>query len=222
MLSNFENLRNYFLTDPLEQFAVISLDSIIRNLPAFITNLNICFLLNLMIIHFLFFNSTQIKYISDLTVFDLIARNFYSIVKNIVKSNIISKRYQYFTILFYLFLFIFISNLVGLIPYSYTVTSSFIITFFLAATHFIGINLIAIVSKKWEFGSLFLPSGVPVLIAPLLVPIEFISYIARIFSLSIRLFANMMSGHALLKILIGFSWTMLGTGIMYTIIALFP
>ncbi len=122
-----------------------------------------------------------------------------------MKSNTSLKRYQYFSVLFFLFLFIFISNIVGLIPYSFTITSSFIITFFLAAMHFIGINLIGIVEHRWEITNLFLPSGVPNAIAPILVPIEFVSYIARIFSLSIRLFANMMSGHALLKILIGFS-----------------
>jgi ATP synthase subunit 6 len=111
---------------------------------------------------------------------------------------------------------------VGLIPYSFTLTSSFVVTFFLALTHFIGINIIAIVERKWEFANMFLPSGVPLIIAPLLVPIEFTSYIARVFSLSIRLFANMMSGHALLKILIGFSWTLLSSGAVFIVIAIFP
>jgi ATP synthase subunit 6 len=69
---------------------------------------------------------------------------------------------------------------------------------------------------------LILPSGVPLGIAPFLIIIEIVSYFAKVFSLSIRLFANMMSGHALLKILIGFSWTLLGTISYYTIIALFP
>jgi len=107
--------------------------------------------------------------------------------------------------LFYLFITIFLSNLIGLIPYSFTPTSSFIMTFFLALGHFIGINFIAATQTRWETVNFFLPSGIPTVGAPFLVLIEFISYVARVFSLSTRLFANMMSGHALLKILASFS-----------------
>jgi ATP synthase subunit 6 len=97
------------------------------------------------------------------------------------------------------------ANMVGLIPYSFTATSSFVITFFLALSYFIGINIISVFKNKWTTPNLFLPSGVPLAIAPFLILIEMVSYFAKVFSLSIRLFANMMSGHALLKILIGFS-----------------
>jgi ATP synthase subunit 6 len=90
-------------------------------------------------------------------------------------------------------------------------TSSFIVTLFLAATHFIGINIIGSYKQSWQFLNLFLPSGVPLFIAPFLILIEVISYFAKVLSLSIRLFANMMSGHALLKILIGFSWVLCST-----------
>jgi len=76
--------------------------------------------------------------------------------------------------------------------------------------------------QKWEIQNLFLPSGVPIFIAPFLVIIEFISYIAKVFSLSIRLFANMMSGHALLKILIGFSWALLSSGSALILLSIFP
>jgi len=97
-----------------------------------------------------------------------------------------------------------------------------VITFFLALGHFIGINIIGIMEQKWEIQNLFLPSGVPIFIAPFLVIIEFISYIAKVFSLSIRLFANMMSGHALLKILIGFSWALLSSGSALILLSIFP
>ena len=78
--------------------------------------------------------------------------------------------------------------------------------FFLSFTLFMGINIRALLDKKFHFFSLFLPSGAPMVIAPFLVIIELISYVARVFSLAIRLFANMMAGHTLLKILIGFSY----------------
>lgn len=92
-----------------------------------------------------------------------------------------------------------------MIPYSFTLTSHIFMTFSLALMLFIGINLIAIKTHKIKFFGFFLPHGVHISLAPLLIPIEIISYIARVFSLSIRLFANMMAGHTLLKIIAGFA-----------------
>ena len=132
-------------------------------------------------------------------------KNMYNLVASVLNANTSLKRKEYFSILYFLFLFILFANLFGLIPFTFTITSSFVVTFFLAATHFIGINIIGVYKNGRKFLDLFLPSGVPLVIAPFLVIIELISYIAKVFSLSIRLFANMMSGHALLKILIGFS-----------------
>jgi ATP synthase subunit 6 len=144
------------------------------------------------------------------------------LVKTIAKENLHLRRHQYFLMLFYLFVTIFLSNLVGLIPYSFTPTSSFMMTFFLALGHFIGINFIAVTQTRWETVNFFLPSGIPTIGAPFLVLIEFISYVARVFSLSTRLFANMMSGHALLKILASFSWSFLKTAKPISVLAVIP
>jgi ATP synthase subunit 6 len=92
-----------------------------------------------------------------------------------------------------------------MIPYSSTSTSHFILTLFLALAFFLGNNLIALCIHQEQYFNLFLPPGVPVLIIPGLILIEYVSYLSRVFSLSIRLFANMMSGHILLKILISFT-----------------
>lgn len=92
-----------------------------------------------------------------------------------------------------------------MIPYSFTTTSHIFVTFSLASTLFIGINIIAIRKHRTHFLSFFLPNGIHIALAPLLVPIELISYLARVFSLAIRLFANMMSGHTLIKIIAGFA-----------------
>lgn len=109
-----------------------------------------------------------------------------------------------------------------MIPYSFTITSHLFITFGLALTLFLGINIIAIKIYKLHFLGFFLPNGVSIVLAPLLVPIELVSYIARVFSLAIRLFANMMSGHTLLKIIAGFAWTMLSLGGVWYFLQLFP
>lgn len=209
----------FILNDPLEQFEIVALTWQSITNPIVITNLSIILTLNCFFIMFFF------SYVSEngkFNVWDFVVKNIYFLVKSIIKNNLVLKRYQYFSILFYLFIFIFISNMVGLIPYSFTITSSLIVTFFLSLMHFIGINIIGAFKQKWELSNLFLPSGAPLGIAPFLIIIELISYIARVFSLSIRLFANMMSGHALLKILIGFSWALLNVGSALMLVSIFP
>jgi ATP synthase subunit 6 len=125
--------------------------------------------------------------------------------KNLVEKNIGQEGLQFFPFIFFLFSFLVLSNLIGMVPYSFTITSHLFVTFSLALTLFIGINIIAIKIHKLHFFGFFLPSGVSITLAPLLVPIELVSYVARVFSLAIRLFANMMSGHTLLKIIAGFA-----------------
>jgi len=127
------------------------------------------------------------------------------ITLGLLKSNTTLYRKEFYLIVMFLFIVILFCNIFGLFPYTFTLSSSFIITFFLAGTHYTGINIIGVFHQKLAFANLFLPSGVPLIISPFLVIVEFISYLAKVLSLSIRLFANMMSGHALLKILIGFA-----------------
>ena len=108
-----------------------------------------------------------------------------------------------------LFNFILFSNLMGLIPYTFTATSHVIVTFILSFAVFIGINIIIWNKYKLQIFSLFLPANTTFFLALLLVPIEFISYIVRPISLGVRLFVNLMAGHTLLKVIVGFSWSML-------------
>jgi len=138
---------------------------------------------------------------------------------SVIKTNMTLYRKEFTSLLMFLFIFILACNLSGLFPYTFTISSAFVITFFLAGTHYIGINIIGFFHRGWHFVNLFLPSGVPLVISPFLVLIEFISYLAKVLSLSIRLFANMMSGHALLKILIGFAWGMCASWNLFFITA---
>jgi F-type H+-transporting ATPase subunit a len=112
---------------------------------------------------------------------------------------------RFFPFVFTLFMFILFSNLLGLIPYSFTVTSHIIVTFALAAIVFIGVTIVGIVKHGFHFLRLFVPEGVPPLLLVLLVPIELLSYFIRPFTLSIRLFANMLAGHTMLAIFGGFA-----------------
>ena len=101
-------------------------------------------------------------------------------------------------------MFILFGNLLGMLPYAFTFTSHIIVTFSLALVVFLGVTVIAIFKHKLHFFSFFMPPGVPLYMAPLLVPIEIISYLSRPISLSVRLFANMLAGHTLMKVFAGF------------------
>ncbi len=128
----------------------------------------------------------------------------YELVSGVVRDNVGSAGRPYFPFIFTIFIFVLFSNLFGLIPYSFTVTSHIIVTFALAAMVWIGVTVIGIAKHGLHFFSLFLPKGIPIALAPLLVVIELISYLVRPVTLSMRLFANMMAGHTLIKVIAGF------------------
>jgi F-type H+-transporting ATPase subunit a len=124
----------------------------------------------------------------------------YEFIANMIRENVGAEGRKYFPFIFTLFMFILVGNLVGMIPFSYTFTSQIIVTFAMAATIFIGVTVIGLVRHGVHFFSLFVPSGTPLILAPLLIPIEIISYFVRPVSLSVRLFANMMAGHTMMKV----------------------
>jgi len=129
-----------------------------------------------------------------------VAEISYEFVANMVRDNVGSAGQKYFPFIFSLFMFVLFCNMLGMAPYSFTVTSHIIVTFALAAIVFIGVTIIGFAKHGLGFLKLFVPSGVPVALLPLLVVIEVISYLTRPISLSVRLFANMMAGHTMLKV----------------------
>lgn len=145
----------------------------------------------------------------------IVLEAIYLTARDLVRDNVGPEGARYFPFIFSLFIFILISNVVGLVPYSFTITSHLILTFSLALASFISINYIGISRHGWNMLSLFLPPGSSMALAILLVPIELVSYIFRPISLAVRLFANMMAGHTLLKVIAVFAWVMttLGTGL---------
>ncbi|HBC07431.1 MAG: F0F1 ATP synthase subunit A [Alphaproteobacteria bacterium] len=133
-----------------------------------------------------------------------IAELSYVFIANLVKDTVGSEGRNYFPFIFTVFMFVLFGNLLGMVPYSFTFTSHIVVTFTMAAVIFVGVTLIALAKHKMHFFSFFMPPGVPILMAPLLIPIEIISYLSRPISLSVRLFANMLAGHTLLKVFAGF------------------
>jgi len=124
----------------------------------------------------------------------------YEFIANMIRENVGTKGMAYFPFVFSLFMFILFGNLLGMIPFSFTFTSHIIVTFALALTVFLLVTIVALVRHGFHFFTFFFPHGAPVLMAPLLIPIEILSYLSRPVSLSIRLFANMMAGHTMLKV----------------------
>ena len=132
------------------------------------------------------------------------AELLYIFIANLLKDTVGAEGRPYFPFVFTVFMFVLVGNLFGMIPYSFTFTSHIIVTFSMAMFVFVGVTIIAIAKHKLHFFSFFMPPGVPMIMAPLLVPIEIISYLSRPISLSVRLFANMLAGHTLLKVFAGF------------------
>jgi len=133
-----------------------------------------------------------------------VAESIYEFIENMTKEVLHENARTYFPFVLTLFTFILFCNVLGLIPYSFTVTSHIIITLALALVVFIGATIIGFIRNGFGYLKLFVPSGVPVILLPLVVVIEIVSYFIRPMSLSIRLFANMMAGHMMLKVMAGF------------------
>ena len=136
--------------------------------------------------------------------FQAMSELFYEFIANMIRDNVGSAGKKYFPFIFTLFIFTLFGNLLGLIPYGFTFTSHIAVTFFMALVVFLAVTLIGIFKHGLHFFSLFFPHGAPLFTAPILIPIEIVSYLSRPISLSVRLFANMTVGHVLLKVLAGF------------------
>lgn len=140
-----------------------------------------------------------------------ILSSLWELVMGILKDNVLQSKQVNAGFVFFLFLVLLFCNSMGLFPFTFTVTSSFVVTLFLSLCVFLAVNIMGLYLNGFTLFAHFLPTGTPLFIAPLLILIEIIPYFSRIFSLSIRLFANMLSGHGLLKILIGFSFLALSS-----------
>nr|WCH57698.1 ATP synthase F0 subunit a [Hypnea cryptica] len=210
------------ITSPLEQFEIVALIPLnIGGINFSLTNSSLFLIIALFLI--IFWTSLSFY---DLNLipnnWQLVKELLYKVTSGIVEDNIGKKGEYYLPFIFTLHLMLLYSNLIGMVPYSFTVTSHIVFTFSLALAIFIGINIIGIQTHGFKFFALFLPRGVPLAIVPLLITIEFLSYIVKVFTLSIRLFANMTSGHTLLKIIAGFSWTMLSAGGLLAVFHVIP
>lgn len=214
------------IRSPLDQFEVrdlLTLDApILGNLHLSITNIG----LYLVIASFIGFSLSILatnynKLVSN--NWSISQETLYDTIHSIVTSQINNKGGQiYFPLIYVLFIFILINNLVGMVPYSFAATAHFILTFSLSFTIVLGATILGFQNHGLKFFSLFVPAGCPLALLPLLVLIEFISYLARNVSLGLRLAANVLSGHMLLNILSGFTYNIMTSGILFFFLGLLP
>lgn len=226
-ICNYDKLMCLFKTnDPLEQFEIKELVSlclyIMSGIKVSITNIGLYLLISTLLI-------TAIDYTINLNSGimsskikiwrDSLYHTVYNIVINQINKN---KGEVYFPIIYCLFVFILINNLFGMIPYSFATTSHFILAFSLSFSIVIGATLLGLEKHGFNFFSLFVPAGCPLGLLPVLVLIEFISYLAKNVSLGLRLAANILSGHMLLSILSGFTYNLLTHSFLYFFLSLLP
>ena len=214
------------ITSPLDQFEIrnlLSLDApILANLHLSITNIGLYLTIAASIVltlNILANNYNKVIANSWSISQESIYATIHSIVINQINAN---KGQIYFPFIYALFTFILINNLIGMVPYSFASTSHFILTFFISFTVVLGATILGFQKHGLKFFSLFVPSGCPLGLLPLLVLIEFISYLARNVSLGLRLAANILSGHMLLNILSGFAYNIMTSGFVYFFVGLIP
>jgi F-type H+-transporting ATPase subunit a len=190
--------------DPLHQFKIYSLIPIdISGGNVSFTNSAFYMLLSVVIAMALIVGGMRRRLLVPSRL-QSVAEMAYEFVAGMVNSNAGPEGRPFIPFVFALFLFLLLGNLIGMIPYTFTFTSHLIVTATLAMVVFVMVTLLGFIKHGFHFFSKFVPKGVPAVLMPLMIPLEIISYFIRPVSLSVRLFANIMAGHTMLKVFAGF------------------
>ena len=219
----FINSNLTFVNSPLEQFEVTNLIGInapiLGYLNITLTNLGLySILVLLLIVGIHYAGNNEIKLVPS--KWSIALESLYASIHSMVREQLGKEIYLPF--IYSIFFFILIANLTGNIPYSFTITTSIIVSIGLSFTILIAVTILGLSIHKLHFFAYFVPSGTPLALVPLLVLIELTSYLARAFSLGIRLFANVVAGHTLMKILATFLYQMFSAGLIAAFITLIP
>jgi F-type H+-transporting ATPase subunit a len=214
------------LPNPLDQFEIRELISlsvpVLNNLHLSLTNIAFYLIIAFLIIIGLSVLTTNYNKLVN-NNWSISQESLYATIHSIVINQINAKKGQvYFPFIYSLFIFILVNNLIGMIPYSFASTSHFAFTFALSFTVVLGATILGFQTHGLKFFSLLVPAGCPLALLPLLVLIEFISYLSRNVSLGLRLGANILSGHMLLNILAGFTYNIMTSGFLFFFLGLVP
>jgi F-type H+-transporting ATPase subunit a len=193
------------VTNPMHQFEVYKIGPEINlgGINLSFTNASLFMVISAMLVISILFFGTKKKSLIPSKI-QLITEMSYTFVAKMINDTAGSSAKPFFPFIFSLFTFVLFCNMVGMLPYSFTVTSHIIVTFVLASIVFISVTILGFAKHGFRYLELFVPKGVPIVLLPLIIIIEIISYLSRPISLSVRLFANMMAGHTMLKVFGGF------------------
>nr|YP_009652973.1 ATP synthase F0 subunit a [Taiwanofungus camphoratus]QCG70011.1 ATP synthase F0 subunit a [Taiwanofungus camphoratus]UKQ56114.1 ATP synthase F0 subunit a [Taiwanofungus camphoratus]WRO45212.1 ATP synthase F0 subunit a [Taiwanofungus sp. YW-2023a] len=223
LINSHINQNNLIINSPLEQFEVSNLlgfnAPILGYLNISLTNLALYSLLVLFIIvaiHYMANNENKLVP----SKWSIALESLFASINSMVREQLGKEVYLPF--IYSLFFFILIANLTGNIPYSFTITTSIMVSIGFSFTILIAVTILGLSIHKLHFFSYFVPSGTPLALVPLLVLIELVSYLARAFSLGIRLFANVVAGHTLMKILATFLYQMFSSTLIIAVLTLIP
>ena len=224
MINN--NIIYTYFTNPLSQFEIRDFFNIklsfLNNLQLSLTNIGLYLILGASFILIMNLLSTNYNKLIG-NKWSISQESLYATIQSIVVGQINAKQGQvFFPLIYTLFLFILINNLIGLVPYSFASTSNFVLTFSLSFTIVIGATILGFQKHGLKFFAILVPAGCPLGLLPLLVFIELISHLARNVSLGLRLAANILSGHMLLAILAGFTYNIMTSGIIFFFLGLIP
>jgi F-type H+-transporting ATPase subunit a len=214
-----------YILSPLSQFEVVNLIGI--NAPIFghlnliLTNLALySSFIFLIVVGLHYFGNNESKLVPNKWSISL--ESSFASLSTMVREQVGSQSEKYFPFVYSLFFFILIGNLISNVPYSFAVTASGIVSLGLSITIFIGVTILALYIHGIKFFAFFIPAGTPLGLVPLLVLIELVSYLARAVSLGVRLFANIVAGHTLLKILSTYLFKLFSANLIIAIITLIP
>ena len=192
-------------TNPMHQFKVhrIGPEIEISGVDLSFTNASLFMVISAALVGILLLFGTKEKNLIPNKI-QLVSEMLYNFIAKMISDTAGKKAKPYFSFIFSLFIFILFCNMVGMLPYSFTVTSHIIVTLTFAIFIFVGVTILGFVMHGFKYLKIFVPSGVPIVLLPIITIIEIISYLSRPISLSVRLFANMMAGHTMLKVFGGF------------------
>ncbi len=192
-------------TNPMHQFKVhrIGPEIEISGVDLSFTNASLFMVVSAVLVIFMLLLGTREKKLIP-SKLQLVSEMLYNFIGKMINDTAGKKAKPYFPFIFSLFIFILFCNMVGMLPYSFTVTSHIIVTLTFAIFIFIGVTVLGFILHGFKYLKIFVPSGVPIVLLPIITVIEIISYLSRPISLSVRLFANMMAGHTMLKVFGGF------------------
>lgn len=215
----------FLINSPLEQFEVTSLGvlqfPVLGYITMSLTNLALyTILVSIIIIFFHYLSNNDNKLIPSR--WSIALESIFFTVSSIVRDQIGITNERYLPFIYSLFFFILIGNLLGNIPYNFTITTSIVVSIGLSFTIFIGVTVLGLITRKISFFATFVPEGTPLGLVPVLACIELVSYSVRAASLGVRLFANMVAGHTLLKILSTFLLKFFKSDVLIAIIAVVP